>query len=656
MLKVFREQTKSLHWVLWLIIASFIILIFVQWGGAGSGVQGASTWVSKIGDDEIDTATFSSYLQDEEFRLRQAFGDQYQQSMLDLDGVLERLHNRALLRQQAERLGLTPSTAEVAQQVKDIPAFQTNGVFDRQAYDDFLNSRGTSHADFEAERAADVQINRMRDLLLSSISVSDSALEEEWRRRNETVTIDYVLFEPGHYDANVQLTDQEVREWYDDHRDDYDEGEGRRIQVLDFDPRKIQQELAVDADVQAYYQENLDAIYTMPADQRRASRILVEVPQGANEALRELLRGEAEEIAARVRAGEDFAEIARAESDDKETRLEGGDMGPFFQDTHEESLDVEFFQMEEGEIRGPIETTRGYDIILLTKGEGRKAKPLSEVRSRILNALYSDSASAEANRRMDAFFAAYADNPDFDAAAKTASLSLDDSRWVTRQDVLSSDLSPSIVNQAFNLDIGEKSDPVPTASGQAIVKVLETRETSPQPFDEVEDRVRQDARRDRGALLARSRAEEIREIAAETPDDLSEVAAMVADEGPSVQSSGKIRQGGFVSGFGIAQDLNDAAFGTEQGQIGPVVDTDRGSVLFRVKEREEFDPERFATEKGTLSATIRNQSYRLLLDSTLSKMRDANQDQVENNDVLLSGYRQALAGSASQTAPAPVGQ
>jgi len=106
-LKQLREQTKSLHWVLWLIILSFILLIFVQWGGGGRGGRSSDVWAARVGDEVITAREFYDEFQQQENRLRQLFGAQLRialevvihiaELMVDHGKALEVVANRQLL-------------------------------------------------------------------------------------------------------------------------------------------------------------------------------------------------------------------------------------------------------------------------------------------------------------------------------------------------------------------------------------------------------------------------------------------------------------------------------------------------------------------------------------------------------------------------------
>jgi peptidyl-prolyl cis-trans isomerase SurA len=101
-------------------------------------------------------------------------------------------------------------------------------------------------------------------------------------------------------------------------------------------------------------------------------------------------RKRAEEIIARIQHGEDFAEAAKTESEDKTTAPRGGSLGALRPGTIPPVLDRAFLDLEKGEIAGPIRTTAGYHIIKLINREALGVQRFAEVKGRIMAQLAQD--------------------------------------------------------------------------------------------------------------------------------------------------------------------------------------------------------------------------------------------------------------------------
>lgn len=119
----------------------------------------------------------------------------------------------------------------------------------------------------------------------------------------------------------------------------------------------------------------------------RASQILVTVPRDADEEARAALRQQAEELLARVRAGEPFADVARAESQDQLSSAKGGDLGFAAAGVRPRDIEAALAELEVGEMTEVVEIRTGFAIFLLTdQRDGREfADVANEIRQRLRN-------------------------------------------------------------------------------------------------------------------------------------------------------------------------------------------------------------------------------------------------------------------------------
>ena len=133
MLKTFRENFKHLKWVLWLVIAVFVIFVFVDWGMGSSRGGGGIDFAAKVGSSKITEMEFRrEYVQAEE-RYRQMYGQSFSpelaRAMKLPSQVLNSLVDRRLLRGETERLGLSVSDAEVTARILKMRDQQGNLLF-----------------------------------------------------------------------------------------------------------------------------------------------------------------------------------------------------------------------------------------------------------------------------------------------------------------------------------------------------------------------------------------------------------------------------------------------------------------------------------------------------------------------------------------------
>ncbi len=116
------------------------------------------------------------------------------------------------------------------------------------------------------------------------------------------------------------------------------------------------------------------------------AHILIRLASGTSAAETKEASKRAQGILDRIKAGEDFGEVARVESEDKVTAPRGGSLGMLNPGKIPSILDRAFLDMEMDEIAGPIRTAAGFHVIKLIFRESR-VQPFAEVKNKIMSQL-----------------------------------------------------------------------------------------------------------------------------------------------------------------------------------------------------------------------------------------------------------------------------
>mgnify|MGYP001819134488 FL=1 len=140
-------------------------------------------------------------------------------------------------------------------------------------------------------------------------------------------------------------------------------------------------------DLLAHYEDNKD-IYKQD-EQRQARHILVLFGDDEDAALEK-----ADGLAARVRAGEPFEDIARTNSEDPGTSGQGGDLGTRTRSQLPGELGETIFSLAEGEIAGPVRSDFGYHIVRLDQVLEQGPLPFEQVRAELTSQLQDEKADA----------------------------------------------------------------------------------------------------------------------------------------------------------------------------------------------------------------------------------------------------------------------
>lgn len=132
-----------------------------------------------------------------------------------------------------------------------------------------------------------------------------------------------------------------------------------------------------DGDLEKYYSENMNKF--VKPEGMRLREISVSVPPTASKEEREEKRKKAEDVLNKLKAGEDFADVAYNYSED-DYRVKGGDLGLTHKDRLLPELGDAASKLNVGEISGLIETIYGYHIVKLEKKEPGKQLDFSEAK------------------------------------------------------------------------------------------------------------------------------------------------------------------------------------------------------------------------------------------------------------------------------------
>ncbi|HHW01919.1 MAG TPA: peptidylprolyl isomerase [Thermoanaerobacterales bacterium] len=141
-----------------------------------------------------------------------------------------------------------------------------------------------------------------------------------------------------------------------------------------------------DEDVKKYFDSNKD-MFKLPSPEIRASHILVPTEDEANKVLAE------------IKAGKDFAELARKYSTDPGSKEKGGDLGYFGKGQMVPEFEKAAFALKPGQVSQPVKTQYGYHIIKVT-GE-RTSLSFEDVKDYIKSNLESSRKDEEFSKFLD---------------------------------------------------------------------------------------------------------------------------------------------------------------------------------------------------------------------------------------------------------------
>jgi len=614
MLQVLRDSMKYLAWILWVVIALFVLFVFVDFGRASRYGQGAGQAAATVGKDAISYQEYEHEYRQIEDQYRQQLGAQYSSELADQLHLpmqaLNRLVSRKILLQEADRLNLQVSDADVRRDILSMPVFQdTQGNFvGPELYQRVLRREGETPESFESSVRQSILLQRLFDALQRSVVVSDAEVLERYREQNEKAKIRYIAIPFAASVGQVPVTDAEVEKYFNDHKEQFRVPEQRTADYLLLDSRQLEQSLAIsDSDLRAYYDQHKDD-YATPA-QVHARHILVPTAELANQALE------------RLHKGEDFAAVAKEMSKDPGSAANGGDLGFFGKGRMVPQFEQAAFSAPLHQVVGPVKTQFGYHLIEVLEKKEATSTPFEQVKPAVRARLAAERAGTEAQTRIQAI-ADQLKKAGNDARAKMQELGkqpgmeFGTTEPFTRQSAIAPlGSAPQLNAAAFQLQKGQVADPQSTARGWVILRIAEVTAPHVPQLAEVKDTVRRATEQDkqRQQAFAKLADAKAKAGAGATLDAIAQQLGMTAQETAEFGAGGSV-----VPGLGYAPELAKQVMKQEQGALGGPVAVAGSAVLYQVSSKTGMNPQQFATQKEDLRKQMEQEQVNALVTSLVN--------------------------------------
>jgi peptidyl-prolyl cis-trans isomerase D len=649
MLKVLRDNVKYLSWILWVIIALFVLFIFADFGAGLGGNRDTVSWAAKVGGTTISVAEYQRAFRQLDNQYRQQLADQYtpevaKQMRLPLRALDKTISDKIMLR-EANRIGLKVSDPEVRDAILEDPSFRDEqGRFiGQEQYTQLLQRNGYTAASYEQGLREKILMQKLLSALRADLFVSDAEVEKSYRDQVERAKIRYLEVPRSRF-GDVAVPQSEVAAYFQQHRQEYRLPEQRDGAYLLVEAGKLLDQVKLtDADLQAYYQSHQDDF--KQDEQVRASHILLLVNDKRTDA--QALE-QMEAIKRRIDNGEDFGAVARQVSEDPGSKANGGDLGFFARGRMVKEFENAAFSATPGRLVGPLKTPFGYHLLRVTGKRAAGVQPFAEVREQIRGRLgfdkarqLAESTAKELARRLAA------DKPRSAAALQAFAKDAPGVTFTATGKFGQQEPVPGLgMVQPFNAAVfaakaGDVTGAIEIPRGQAVAWVQAVYPAHLAELAEVEPKVRQ-------ALVERKQQEKAVELLnqarreiqqGKSLDQVGAELALPAKESPEFGASGSI------PGLGATSQLVKLAMSLPVGQVGGPVADSRGAVLFQVTERKGLEPAKFAAAKEQTRQNLQQQKLGSILGALLERRRsqlgvDYNRRLLESMGISLDGQQQ----------------
>lgn len=365
------------------VILAAIGLVFVFFGYSGRmkgmGIQGVSS-VARVNNTFISVADFQS----EENRIQQyyasLFGGQIdlssQRNMLRQQAVENLLHAE-IVSQAAQKEGIYSTDAEVRDFiVKDIPAFQDNGQFQRERYSAYLDGTRTTAGNFESRVRKDIANLRTRHL----VELASAPLKLETQKmkelRDNKINVEFARLDADELSKNMTVSAADAN-----------------AKLADADFLKKAQ------DYFNLYKSEWERPETVTAQ-----HILISAKAGDSSAEAAALK-KAQDLRARADK-EDFGKLAGAYSEDPGSKAKQGKLDAFSRGKMVKEFEDAAFALKPGQISQPVKSPFGYHLIKVTAHDPGHQVTFDEVKEKVAQRVLAREKAEDALKGLDAAVAA----------------------------------------------------------------------------------------------------------------------------------------------------------------------------------------------------------------------------------------------------------
>ncbi|NND57767.1 MAG: hypothetical protein HKN57_10975 [Xanthomonadales bacterium] len=632
---VLQSIRDRLTGIIAIFIFAILIIPFAFVGVSSYFTSDAVNAVAVVNDQEITISEFNNSFQNYRRRMQAQLGTAFDAELFDQPIIrrqfLDQMIDEELMAQVSIDAGLAVDDQTLAQRITEMEGFHVDGEFNADVYQARLAAQGLTTRQFENEMRVSMTLNQF------PVSIATSAIATNWEVNDYARLADQkrefsALIVPAFPDPEptaepaeeapladeaaaavpeAPIEEDAILAWYEEHQDEYMSQEMVTVEYIELDAANMGGAIEPDEELlKARFEEQQVRFITPEA--RLASHILIEAASGAPAVEIESARQQTEDLAARVAAGEDFAELAREFSQDAGSAEEGGDLGWIEPGFMVQAFEDGLYELSlENPVSDPVQTGFGWHIIYLREIRPSEGMTFTEARD-ILAAEYQAEADERrfleaADRMVDII---YEDPTTLDAAADELGLEVKEAGPFGRQGAeLGVAANMELVNAAFSelvLAQGSVSDPIDF--GENHIAVIRLREHLPEalmPLEEVRDRVVESVRSQRAMDAASTRASELLASLSDGAD-LAELAETSGLE--LVQSEAATRNETAFSRRLLEQVFLMQAPG-EDGPVSAVFELDEGYAVVQLESVTDGElTEEDALRKQSYSRRIANAS------------------------------------------------
>jgi parvulin-like peptidyl-prolyl isomerase len=683
-----RDKT---HIILIILILAFLATIIFEWGMDYLGGRGGQvTTLGSVNGQDIDYADFERQVNFTIDQQRQQTGEDPDETLVQMirDQVWDQLVTQILAEQEIKRLGITVTNQEILNWVYNSPQtlpdvirnnfVDSTGQFNMAIYQQALTTKTPEVQQFWAQVEEYLKqmllSQKLQSVITGTVRVTEAEVMQKFKDDNIKASFDYVLLDLNMIpDEQVQVNDNEMKAYYDNHKSDFKREASAKIKYVLFpDGATMDDTVATEkmmlalrkdfrnfnaADSLTWGIVNDNSLTKFTDKFTKANEIPAEVASylfaASKDSISEVLKAadgfhmvklldskegsetfsnaghilinfgtdtnaakqKAEIILQRIRAGEDFVQLAAENSDDPSNKFKGGDLGWFGKGAMVKEFEDAVMGATVGDVVGPVKTSFGFHIIKL-KGRSNKEFKYADIK----NIVKASQKTKDIARKRAEDFAFISGKSSFDEEAKKLGLQvIEVPTYVTKGAfVQGAGQSPAVSSFALSENKGAISDPIKIQSGYAIYSIVEKFPEGYYTFEELKGtQLPSLVKQEKKLEILKQQADNLKGQISGDINSLKLVNPQIV-----IQSADTVSYTSPSPMIGSDFDFNNAVFKMQNGQISDPIKTNRGYYIVMMRNITPFDQAKFQQEFETLKNTLLNQKKQTITQQWLAELKD----------------------------------
>jgi peptidyl-prolyl cis-trans isomerase D len=614
MLERIREGSQG-PWAMG--ILALVILSFV-FAGVGSYINSStSSAAASVNGEEIGIDELERAYQNERSRMESQFGEAFATLASDTaylqnfrQGILDRLISEKLLDQAAQEIGLRVSDQQIKSAIVGMQEFQVDGKFNNDRYLAILRQAGFQPNNFRDY----MRVDMVRRQLSQSLIATEFALTNEAKvahlMQQQTRDIRYVNVPAAKFVDQVEITDEEILAYYQSNINQFDTEQKVSLSYVELELKDLLPTIDVnEEELTEFYQQNLGDYRT--DEERQAAHILFESSEEDD-----AIAAKAEEVLAKIQAGEDFSELAKTFSSDTFSAENGGDLGWFGKGIMDPAFENAAFSLaNKGDVSAVVKSEFGYHIIKLTDVKPEQVTAFENVKEEITNKVKTFKAEErfyEISQRISEVAFEVPDN--LDEVADIAAKAISTTALFSRNDAPEEVSNPNVLASAFSAELiedGVNSEVIELGSNHImVVRIAKQEPERTKAMEEVKDQIQQTLSAKAAQQAARDWALDVKTALTDGEDVNAKLAAL--------ELSWEDKQGVARNDAALSQTIVEALFKLSATDTS-VVDLVNGDIslvqLVQVNSGTEADAQQLTSLQNRLASNRSQILYGAVIES-----------------------------------------